>query len=82
MRVVFAAQDFQSGIQVIFKLYRMNGNLIRQKFGTEVGTTGVYYADFALNRFRDYIVTAEHVDWQAFEYIPGFFKKLKILGKI
>ncbi len=70
MLVTFASKNFQSGLTITFKLYKLNGTLISQKVATEVGNTGVYYADVDTGAVRDIICIAEDGNgWKAYRYI-------------
>ncbi len=73
MRIVFAAKDFNSGVDIKFKLYDMNGVKITHKMGDEIGNLGIYYKDFDLTPGEQYIIIASEVggSWKAFKYIIG-----------
>jgi len=75
MRFVYKQKEFLSGRAVIFRLYNMSGNLLREEQGREIGNLGVYCVNFTLSPFREYILIVyennEKVDCC---YIPRFLR--------
>ena len=75
MRFVYKQKDFLSGQKIIFKLYDINGNLIEEKEGIEIGNLGVYSAKFKLSPFREYlIVVYDNGKKTDVKYIPRFLR--------
>jgi len=71
MIVTFAALNFQIGLTVNFKVYRLDGSLYSSTSGVEIESTGVYYADIDIGKLRDCICIAEDSQqtWKAFKQI-------------
>jgi len=75
MRIVYGAKKFKSSLNLIFEVYDFNGNLITTKHATEVGHLGIYYADFILSPFKQYLVLVKDRDiWVSYKYIPRFLR--------
>ena len=75
MRFVYKQKDFLSNQKIIFKLYDINGNLIEEKEGKEIGNLGIYTAKFKLSPFREYLVVVYDNGKQTdVKYIPRFLR--------
>ncbi len=73
MRIVFAAKNYQTGLNINFKVYDSNQTLIFDDLGTEWGTTGNYYIDISLTPTEFYLIIAEETagNWKASRYVIG-----------
>jgi len=74
MNILFSAKDFQSGLDTMFSIYDLAGNLIDSLSGKEIGSLGIYYISIVLNPFINYVIIAEDGSgWKAFKYVPSRF---------
>jgi len=71
MKYLFSNKDFLTGDTVTFKLYKIDGAFEEEKIGTEIGSLGIYSADFSLSPSDEYILIAESElqEWRDFKYI-------------
>jgi enolase len=63
MKVVYSAKNFQSGLQVQIKVFKLDGSKQLSDYMTEIGSEGIYYYDLGnLPRGYDYVAIAIEPD--------------------
>jgi len=72
MRIVYGAKDFESGLDLYFYVFKIDGTYIDAYKANEIANIGVYEYDIPFENKKEYIIgisEPDEVNWKAFKYI-------------
>jgi len=72
MRIVYGAKEFQSGLNIIFYVFNIDGTMFGTYTAIEVANIGVYHYNIPFLNKKEYIIgisEPDSVNWKAFKYI-------------
>jgi len=75
MRIVYGAKEFESGLNIIFYVFNIDGTAFGNYTAIEVAGIGVYQYDIPLINREEYIIgisEPDSVNWKAFKYVPTY----------
>lgn len=75
MQITYGAKDFQSGLNIVFTVYNINGNWFGEYLSHEIANTGVYAYDIPFENREEYIVGISEpttTNWQSYKFISTY----------
>ena len=75
MRIVYGAKEFESGLNIIFYVFNIDGTMFGTYTAIEVSNIGVYHNDIPLINREEYIIgisEPDSVNWKAFKYVSTY----------
>ena len=77
MRITYGAKEFESGLDIIFKVYTIDGIYVGEYEANEVSDLGIYEYDIPLPSRQEFIIgisEPDNINWKAYKYITTYFR--------